>query len=93
MPAIAMEVALRNAHKNTLETIFTDPVTGSLKWRDVEALLITLGAEVSEGSGSRVRFTLNGSTLFVHRPHPQPEAKRYVVRNVREFLTSLGIKP
>lgn len=88
-----MEVELLNAHWKTLEAIFTDPVSGSIKWRDVESLLISLGAEVTEGSGSRVRFSLSGLTLFIHRPHPQPDTKRYVIRGVREFLTELGIKP
>lgn len=47
-------------HRKTLKAIFTDPVSGSIKWRDVEALLLALGAEMSEGSGSRVRFTIAG---------------------------------
>ena len=84
---------VRTKHRKTLEAIFADPVSGTIVWRDVESLLEALGAAISEGSGSRVRFTINDVTLFVHRPHPQPEAKKYVIRNVRDFLTSLGITP
>ena len=84
---------MRTKHRKTLEAIFADPVSGTIAWRDVESLLEALGAAISEGSGSRVRFTINDVTLFVHRPHPQPEAKKYVIRNVRDFLTSLGITP
>ena len=84
---------VRTKHRKTLEAIFADPVSGTIVWRDVESLLEALGAAISEGSGSRVRFTINDVTLFVHRPHPQPEAKKYVIRNVRDFLTSLGIMP
>ena len=84
---------MRIKHRKTLEAIFADPVSGTIVWRDVESLLEALGAAISEGSGSRVRFTINDMTLFVHRPHPQPEAKKYVIRNVRDFLTSLGITP
>ena len=84
---------MRTKHRKTLEAIFADPVSGTIVWRDVESLLEALGAAISEGSGSRVRFTINDVTLFVHRPHPQPEAKKYVIRNVRDFLTSLGITP
>jgi hypothetical protein len=87
------KVDLRNVHRKTLEAIFTDPVSGSIKWREIEALLVALGAEATEGSGSRVRFALNGSNLFIHRPHPAPEATKYVGRTVREFLTNLGIEP
>jgi hypothetical protein len=28
-----------------------------------------------------------------HRPHPRKEAKRYQVRDAREYLTKMGIKP
>lgn len=84
---------MRTKHRKTLEAIFADPVSGTIVWRDVESLLEALGAAISEGSGSRVRFTINDVTLFVHRPHPQPQAKKYVIRNVRDFLTSLGITP
>lgn len=84
---------MRTRHRRTLEAIFADPVSGTIAWRDIESLLEALGAETSEGSGSRVRFTINGMTLFVHRPHPQPETKKYVIRNVRDFLTSLGVTP
>ncbi|KAB2875067.1 MAG: type II toxin-antitoxin system HicA family toxin [Bauldia sp.] len=78
-------------HRKTLKAIFTDPVSGSIKWRDVEALLLALGAEMSEGSGSRVRFTIAGQTLFLHRPHPSPDTKRWAIRGIREFLTNAGI--
>ena len=84
---------MHKAHRNTLKAVFSEPVSGSIKWRDIEALLVALGADVSEGSGSRVRFTLNGSSLLIHRPHPSPDTKKYVVRTVREFLTNSGIKP
>lgn len=78
-------------HRKTLETIFANPVSGSIKWRDIEALFAAFGAEISEGSGSRVRFTISGQTLFLHRPHPSPDAKRWMIRDIREFLTNVGI--
>ena len=84
---------MKAAHRQTLDKIFANPVSGSIKWRDVEALLIALGAEVSEGSGSRVRFTISGQTLFLHRPHPSPDTKRWAIRDIREFLTNVGIRP
>jgi len=80
-------------HEKTLAAIFANPVSGSIKWRDVEALLVACGAEISEGSGSRVRFTIAGQTLFLHRPHPSPDTKRWAIRSIREFLTNVGIVP
>ncbi|WP_342633660.1 type II toxin-antitoxin system HicA family toxin [Mesorhizobium atlanticum] len=70
-----------------------EPVSASIKWRDVEALLVALGAEVSEGRGSRVRFTIAVQTLFLHRPHPSPDTRRWAIRDIREFLTNVGIRP
>jgi hypothetical protein len=84
---------MNRRHQKTLNEVFADPVSGSIKWRDVEALLIACGAELSEGSGSRVRFTIGGQTLFLHRPHPSPDTKRWAIRDIREFLTNVGIKP
>jgi hypothetical protein len=87
------EAIMRGKHFDTLTAVFREPVSGSIKWRDIEALLISLGAEVSEGSGSRVRFTMKERTLFLHRPHPSPDTRRWAVREIRSFLTELGIKP
>lgn len=84
---------MRGKHQETLRQIFSDPVSGSIKWRDIEALLDALGAKVTEGRGSRVRFVLNNETLLVHRPHPLPDTKRWAVRAVREFLVNAGVKP
>jgi hypothetical protein len=77
-------------HRKTLAVVFADPVSGTIKWRDIEAML---GAEVSEGSGSRVRFMLNGCMVMVHRPHPSPDTKRHTVRSIREFLSEAGAVP
>ena len=82
---------MKAAHRQTLDGIFAKPVSASIKWRDVEAL--ALGAEVSEGSGSWIRVTISGQTLFLHRPHPSPDTKRWAVREIRDFLTKVGIRP
>ena len=52
-----------------------------------------LGCKVIEGSGSRVRFERRGLVATFHRPHPRKEAKRYQVRDAREFLIKFGVKP
>jgi hypothetical protein len=80
-------------HRKTLAAIFADPVSRSIEWRRVEALLIAIGCRLIEGSGSRVRFEKNGVVATFHRPHPAKEAKPYQVRDAREFLISVGVKP
>ena len=54
---------------------------------------MALGAEVSEGRGSRVRFMIKGVVATFHRPHPAKEAKPYQVRDVRKFLETIGVTP
>jgi hypothetical protein len=80
-------------HNKTLHSIFADPVRSNVNWTDIEALLMALGAERGEGSGSRIRFALNGIRATFHRPHPRKEADKGVVKAVRRFLEEGGIKP
>jgi hypothetical protein len=84
---------MNSTHRKTLEAIFVDPVLRSLEWRRIETLLIAIGCQVIEGNGSRVRFEKNGVVTIFHRPHPSKEAKPYQVRDAREFLISIGVKP
>lgn len=76
-----------------MEAIFSHPTPGTLEWRRIEALFVALEAQVIEGDGSRVAFILNGEKGDFHRPHPGKEAKRYQVRNARDFLIRAGVEP
>ncbi|MEZ5344304.1 MAG: type II toxin-antitoxin system HicA family toxin [Pyrinomonadaceae bacterium] len=58
----------------------------NILFSDIEKLLIALGSEKIEGSGSRVAFSKDNETVFFHRPHPQKEAKKYQIEMAREFL-------
>jgi hypothetical protein len=64
-----------------------------IKWVAVESLAEALGGDVREENGSRVRFELNRVRGNFHRPHPGNEAKRYQVRDLKEFLETAGVKP
>ena len=86
-------ISAMSKHKKTLEAIFKEPVPLSLERARIESLLLSLGAQLVEGRGSRVRFELNGHVATFHRPHPEKEAKPYQVRDARAFLESAGIKP
>jgi len=63
---------MNKKHRKTLDAIFSHPVSGNLEWRRIEALFVALGAEVIEGD--------------FHRPHPGKEAKRYQLKNAKDFL-------
>lgn len=77
---------MNRRQRKTLETIRQSPTPTDLRWDEVESLFKALGAVVKTGAGSRVRITLNGRHLGLHRPHPAPTLKRYVVRMIRDFL-------
>lgn len=77
----------------TLVVIFADPVRSDIRWADIEALLNALGAEISEGSGSRIRARLNDRRAVFHRPHPDPVTDRGAVKSVRRFLREAGVSP
>ncbi len=56
----------------------------------MESLFLALGAEITEGSGSRVRIALNGVRLVFHRPHPEKETDKGAVKSIRRFLLEAG---
>ena len=84
---------MNSKHRKTLIAVFAEPAAASMAWASIEALLIAAGCVVIEGSGSRVRFACDGVIVSFHRPHPAKEAKRYQVRDAREFLTKIGVTP
>jgi hypothetical protein len=84
---------LSSKHSKTLRAIFEEPVRSNIPWADIEKLLGALGAELTEGRGSRVRIYLNQIRAVFHRPHPQKEAEKGAVKSMRRFLTGAGIRP
>lgn len=79
--------------RRTLQAVFDVPVRANVPWDDIESLFVSAGAEITEGSGSRVRVALNGVRAVFHRPHPQKETDRGAVRSVGRFLMDAGVRP
>ncbi|NBX65923.1 MAG: type II toxin-antitoxin system HicA family toxin [Proteobacteria bacterium] len=86
-------VSLSSKHQKTLERVFANPVRSDVAWKDIETLLAALGADISEGAGSRVRIALNGVRAVFHRPHPQKETDKGALKSMRRFLEEAGVKP
>jgi len=84
---------VKKKHNDTLAAIFHTPTLANVKWSDIESLFIALGAQVSEGRGSRVRILLNERIAVFHRPHPRKETDKGALVSVRRFLESAGVKP
>ena len=83
---------MNSKHRKTLALLSAQPTPKTLAWADIEALLLALGARRVNRGGSAAGFELNGVRLDVHRPHPQKEAKPYVVKNTAQFLKLAGVK-
>jgi len=87
-------MGLRRKHRQTLLAIFRRPVSGTILWSDVEALLKAFGADVEERAGSRVAVVFPGHMPAVfHRPHPRPETDKGAVARLRDWLDGMGISP
>ncbi|WP_372055950.1 type II toxin-antitoxin system HicA family toxin [Tistrella mobilis] len=84
---------MKKRHRATLELIFARPVSGSIRWTDIELLFTALGAESSEREGSRVGVFLFDEVRVFHRPHPSPDTDKGAVASIRKWLEEHGVKP
>lgn len=80
-------------HQRTLQKIFEKPESGTIPWIDIEQMMLSYGADITEGNGSRVRIFLKGVRAVFHRPHPKKEADKGAVESLRRFLEEAGVKP
>ena len=84
---------LSKKHRKTLGFIFETPVRSDVAWSDIERLFVALGADITEGRGSRVRVALKDVKAVFHRPHPQKETDKGALKSVRRFLTEANFAP
>ena len=83
---------MNKKQRRTLERIFEQPVRSDILWTDIEKLFQALGADISEGRGSRVRVALADVRAIFHRPHPERVTNQSTIRSVRRFLKEAGVK-
>jgi hypothetical protein len=93
VPLLGTIFCMKRKHQKTLESLFAHPVSGNVSWRDIEALLVELGAELSEREGSRVLVRMFGERRVFHRPHPTPATDKGAVASLRDWLSEHGVKP
>jgi hypothetical protein len=82
---------MNKKQNKVLEDIFVKPTKSNIKWSDIEKLMISLGSEIREGKGSAGVFIIHNKIFPFHRPHPQKEAKRYQIDDLRKFLKNIGV--
>ena len=84
---------MKRKHQRALELIFARPTSANIQWRDIEALFVEIGADVSEREGSRVAVVLFGEVRVFHRPNPSPSMDKVAVASIRKWLEQHGVEP
>lgn len=82
---------MSHKHANLLRSIFHDPPSANIHWREIESLLSHLGADVEPAHGARFRVVLNKVEGFLHHPHNSNTCARTDIKQLREFLTHAGV--
>ena len=80
-------------HANLIRSIFHDPPSGNLHWREVEALLKHVGASLEPISGARIRVRLKRMEDVLHRPHHSNVLDARSLLHLRGFLARAGVTP
>ena len=80
-------------HANLIRSIFHDPPSGNVHWRDVESLLKHVGASLEPIPGTRVRVKLNRMEDVLHGPHHSNVLDASALMHLRQFLARAGVTP
>lgn len=84
---------LNSKRQATYDCLWTEPKRSDIEGEDAAKLLIYLGAERKEGSGSRVSFIMGDRRIKMHFPHQKgakATLKGYQIEQLREFLIQTG---
>lgn len=82
---------MSHKHLHLLQTIYHDPLSANIHWREVESLLLHLGATIEAAHGARFRIVLNRLEVFLHHPHNNSTCTKQEIKQVREFLAYAGV--
>jgi hypothetical protein len=86
-------MTLNTKQTRTLEAIYAQSTRATIKWTDIVNLLKACGADILQRQGSRVCVKLGKQRAVFHAPHPQKEAVKGAVEDIRAFLQRAGIRP
>jgi hypothetical protein len=83
--------SLTGSHRRTLEAIFRHPTAHNLEWRDVVALIGTIGS-AHETSNDAFAFDVAGTHHMMRKPHTKDLTGDDVI-DLRHFLQTAGASP
>lgn len=78
-------------HLHLLQSIYHDPLSANIHWREIESLLLHLGASIESAHGARFRIVLNKVEVFLHQPHNSSTCSKQEIKQIREFLAHAGV--
>ena len=78
-------------HLHLLQSIYSDPPSANIHWREIESLLVHLGASIEAAHGARFRIVLNKVEVFLHHPHNSSTCGRVEIKQLRDFLAHAGV--
>jgi len=84
---------MKRKHQKVLALIFQHPTSANIKWTDIEALFLALGAEITEREGSRIGVKLFGDRRIFHRPHTSPNTDKGAIASIRDWLKDNEVTP
>lgn len=84
---------MKRKHQKTLDLLFNHPISANIRWSEIEALLLELGAQIEEREGSRILIRLFTERRVFHRPHPSPMTDKGAVASLRDWLNDNGVTP
>ncbi|WP_232540245.1 type II toxin-antitoxin system HicA family toxin [Azohydromonas aeria] len=93
LPGRFREKLMSHRVASLLRTIFHDPPSGNVHWRDVESLLRHVGATLEPLSGARIRARIGTMEGILHRPHHSNTLDASGLLHVRQFLARSGVTP
>lgn len=86
---------LNSKNRKLLEKLMRKPAPVDIRWDEVARLVEALGGRVVEKSGkttgSAAFFVVNGRKAHFHKPHPDPELKRYALKQLVDFFKDAGV--
>jgi len=82
---------MSHKHEQLLRSIFADPPSNNIHWREVESLLLHVGGEIENLSGARLRVKIKHVETILHRPHHSNTLDRQGIKHLREFLAHAGV--
>jgi hypothetical protein len=88
---ILMEAHLSNHHRDTVEKVFSHPLSRNIEWREVVSLLESIGTVTHEHNG-KLRLTLGPETEVLPAPHGK-DVDAQIVVDLRRMLKQAGFGP